>query len=99
VPGYAIIYDVEAIGPAVTCAAVGDRVGAPIILGGYAEYIYLDETDLIDVPGTLDPAETVAVLAACRRALQGALLGYRSCAFLLKSAGMKTQIVFSPTSC
>ncbi len=41
VPGYAVIGDVDAIGVAVTQAAVGDRVAALTVYGGYAEYIYL----------------------------------------------------------
>jgi NADPH:quinone reductase-like Zn-dependent oxidoreductase len=62
VPGYAIIGDVDAVGDAVADAAVGDRVAALTIMGGYAEYIYLGEGALIPVPGRLDPAEAVTLI-------------------------------------
>jgi NADPH:quinone reductase-like Zn-dependent oxidoreductase len=62
VPGYAIIGVVDAIGEGVTGAAVGDRVAALTIFGGYAEYIYLDEEALIPVPDALDPAEAVTLI-------------------------------------
>ena len=57
VPGYAIVGIVDAIGAGVTTAAVGDRVAALTVFGGYAEYIYLDEENLIPVPGAPDPDE------------------------------------------
>jgi NADPH:quinone reductase-like Zn-dependent oxidoreductase len=62
VPGYAFIGDVEAIGHGVTSVAVGDRVAALTISGAYAEYIYLEEGELIPVPGRLDPAEAATLV-------------------------------------
>lgn len=62
VPGYAIVGDVDAVGEGVTSAGVGDRVAALTVSGGYAEYITLDEDDLIPVPKTLDPAEAVILI-------------------------------------
>ena len=69
VPGYAIIGVVDAIGrpdppsgEGVTSVAVGDQVAALTIFGGYAEYIYLDEKDLIPVPDALGPAEAVTLI-------------------------------------
>jgi NADPH:quinone reductase-like Zn-dependent oxidoreductase len=62
VPGYAIIGVVDALGDGVTGAAVGDRVAALTIYGGYAEYIFLREKHLIPVPATLDPAEAVPLI-------------------------------------
>jgi NADPH:quinone reductase-like Zn-dependent oxidoreductase len=62
VPGYAIIGVVDAIGEDVTNAAVGDRVAALTIYGGYAEYIFLSEKQLISVPTTLDPAEAAPLI-------------------------------------
>jgi NADPH:quinone reductase-like Zn-dependent oxidoreductase len=41
---------------------VGDRVAALTVLGGYAEYIYLAEGQLIPTPDTLDPAEAVTLI-------------------------------------
>jgi NADPH:quinone reductase-like Zn-dependent oxidoreductase len=62
VPGYAIMGVVDAIGDGVTNAAVGDRVAALTTLGGYAEYIFLGEDQLIPVPTTLDPAEVAPLI-------------------------------------
>ena len=62
VPGYAIIGVVDAIGTDVTKAAVGDRVAAMTVYGGYAEYIFLGQQELIPVPATLDPAEAVTLI-------------------------------------
>jgi NADPH:quinone reductase-like Zn-dependent oxidoreductase len=69
VPGYAIIGVVDAVGrqrrpsgEGVTKAAVGDRVAALTVYGGYAEYIFLDEEQLIPVPTTLDPAEAAPLI-------------------------------------
>ena len=62
VPGYAIIGVVDAVGEGVGRAAVGDRVAALTISGGYAEYIYLGEDHLIPVPDTLDPAEAATLI-------------------------------------
>ncbi len=62
VPGYAIIGVVDAIGEGVTNAAVGDRVAALTVSGGYAEYIFLGQEELIPVPVTLDPAEAMTLI-------------------------------------
>ena len=61
-PGYEIIGVVEAIGQGVSRVAVGDRVAALTVYGGYSEYIFLNEEHLVHVPGTLDPAEAVALI-------------------------------------
>lgn len=62
VPGYSILGVVDAIGEGVTSVAVGDRVAALTQLGGYAEYIYLDEEQLVHVPTNLDPAEAAVLI-------------------------------------
>jgi NADPH:quinone reductase-like Zn-dependent oxidoreductase len=62
VPGYAIIGVVDEIGDGVTNAAVGDRVAALTIHGGYAEYIFLGEKQIIPVPVALDPAEAAPLI-------------------------------------
>jgi NADPH:quinone reductase-like Zn-dependent oxidoreductase len=54
VAGYAIIGVVDAIGEDVTNAAVGDRVAALTIYGGYAEYIFLGEKQIILFSSTSD---------------------------------------------
>ena len=62
VPGYSILGVVDAIGEGVANITVGDRVAALTNLGGYAEYIFLDEEQLVHVPTTLDPAEAVVLI-------------------------------------
>jgi|SRR5271157_8618 len=62
VPGYAIVGVVDALGEGVYKAAVGDRVAALTVYGGYAEYIFLAPEKLIPVPTTLDPAEAVTLI-------------------------------------
>lgn len=62
VPGYAIIGDVDAVGEGVTEVAVGERVGALTIVGGYSEYLYWKSDRLIPVPPTLDPAVAVPLI-------------------------------------
>ena len=62
VPGYTILGVVDAIGEGATNVAVGDRVAALTNFGGYAEYIVLDEEQLVHVPATLDPAEAVLLI-------------------------------------
>jgi len=69
VPGYAIVGVVDAegrpkrpSGERVTNAAVGDRVAALTVNGGYAEYAFLGEEHLVPVPTTLDAAEAVTLI-------------------------------------
>ncbi len=62
VPGYAVIGIVDAVGAAVTGVAVGDRVAALTVSGGYAEYIYLSQDDLIPAPEILDPAAAAPLI-------------------------------------
>ena len=61
-PGYAIMGVVDGLGEGTTHAAVGDRVAALTIYGGYAEYIFLGQSQLIPVPTTLEPAEAVTLI-------------------------------------
>jgi NADPH:quinone reductase-like Zn-dependent oxidoreductase len=62
VPGYAIIGCVDTVGEGVTEVAVGDRVCALTVVGGYSEYLYCKSGRLIPVLTTLDPAETVTLI-------------------------------------
>lgn len=55
VPGYAIIGVVDAVGEGVTEVAVGDRVGALTVVGGYTEYLYWKSDRLIPVPPHAGP--------------------------------------------
>ncbi|MCE7984515.1 MAG: oxidoreductase [Caldilinea sp. CFX5] len=61
-PGYAIIGAVDAVGVGVSQVAVGDRVAALTVTGGYAEYIYLHEEQLAPVPMSVDPAAAATIV-------------------------------------
>ena len=61
-PGYAVIGDVDAIGEGVSEVAVGDRVGALTVTGGYAEVLYWRSDRLIPVPTSVDPAKAVTLI-------------------------------------
>jgi NADPH:quinone reductase-like Zn-dependent oxidoreductase len=62
VPGYAVIGDVDAVGEGVTAVAVGDRVGALTVVGGYTEYLYWRGDRLVPVPVTVDPAAAATLM-------------------------------------
>lgn len=62
VPGYSILGVVEATGEGVTRVSPGERVVALTQFGGHAEYIYLGEEELVQVPEELDPAEAVVLI-------------------------------------
>jgi hypothetical protein len=60
--GCASIGQIDAVGPAVVQAAVGDKVAAYLAVGGYAEYIYLREDKIIPVPSSVNPAAAVTLV-------------------------------------
>lgn len=62
VPGYAVVGTVDAVGDGVSAVAVGDRVGALTVVGGYSEVIYWRADRLFPVPAGLDPAEAVTLI-------------------------------------
>jgi NADPH:quinone reductase-like Zn-dependent oxidoreductase len=62
VPGYSVIGVVDAVGRDVTEVAVGDRVGALTVVGGYSEYLYWKSDRLIPVPSIVGPAEAVPLI-------------------------------------
>jgi len=62
VPGYESIGTVDAIGPGVTGFAVGDRVCALLVHGGYATHVVRAARDWVKVPDGLDDVETVALI-------------------------------------
>ena len=62
VPGYSIVGEVDAIGEDVMNTVIGARVAALTVYGGYSEYVYITENQLIPVPTTVDPAEAVPLI-------------------------------------
>jgi NADPH:quinone reductase-like Zn-dependent oxidoreductase len=62
VPGYAIIGIVDAVGKNVNDIVVGDRVAALTAYGGYSEYIFLKQKQLIHVPENIDPADAATLI-------------------------------------
>lgn len=62
VPGYSVVGTVDAVGAGVKGVAVGDRVGALIVVGGYSEVVYWRADRLFPVPTGLDPAEAVTLI-------------------------------------
>ena len=62
VPGYAIIGTVDAVGKNVTDIVEGDRVAALIAYGGYSEYIFLKQKQLIRMPTNIDPADAATLI-------------------------------------
>ena len=61
-PGYDIVGDIDALGPGVTGFALGQRVAALTMIGGYAQYTLVPTDHLISVPDQLDPAEAVSLV-------------------------------------
>ena len=61
-PGYDIVGTVESCGPVVTQWKPGDLVIALSMTGGYSRYIVLPESELVQMPAGLDPAEAVSVV-------------------------------------
>jgi NADPH2:quinone reductase len=61
-PGWDVVGVVEALGEGVESVPLGATVTAMPIVGGYAEYICLPETELVRVPPQLDPAEAVCLV-------------------------------------
>jgi NADPH2:quinone reductase len=64
VPGYELVGVVDALGgqAAGHGVAVGDRVAALTVHGGYAEYRDVPVDELVPVPDGLDPTEAVALV-------------------------------------
>lgn len=61
-PGYDLVGVIETLGPGSTRFAVGNRVAALPITGGYQQFICLPESELIPVPPDLDPNEVVSLI-------------------------------------
>jgi len=61
-PGYSIIGVVDAIGDGVEQIKLGDRYAALTVVGGYSEFVTLDQKRLIPFPDQLDPAQAVPLI-------------------------------------
>ncbi len=61
-PGWDVVGIVEMLGDEVMSVKVGDVVAAMPIVGGYAEFICLPESELVSVPAHVDPAEAVCMV-------------------------------------
>jgi NADPH:quinone reductase-like Zn-dependent oxidoreductase len=61
-PGYELVGVVEELGPGCSRLHVGDRVGALTVWGANAERVCLAESDVVEVPEDLDPAEVLSLL-------------------------------------
>ncbi len=61
-PGYEIVGTVDAVGEGVNGVTLGQRVAALTVHGGYAEYIYLRQEELVPVPEGLDSAEALSLI-------------------------------------
>src|SRR5215831_19742732 len=61
-PGYDVVGRVDALGDGVTDVAIGDRVAALTMFGGYARYICVPSGWLVGVPLNVDASQAVAVV-------------------------------------
>jgi NADPH2:quinone reductase len=61
IPGLEIAGEVVAVGTGVTRWAVGDKVCALVVAGGYAEYCLAHETHALPVPASLSMVEAAAI--------------------------------------
>lgn len=61
-PGWDVVGVVDAVGEGAESVPLGAMVTAMPIVGGYAEYICLPKTELVNVPPRLDPAEAVCLV-------------------------------------
>jgi NADPH:quinone reductase-like Zn-dependent oxidoreductase len=62
VPGYDLVGVVARTGPGVDPSLVGRRFAALTKVGGWASRVVLPVTDLVEVPGALDPADAETVV-------------------------------------
>ena len=62
VPGYEIVGKIESVGSGGTEFVEGETVAALTVVGGYSEYIYLDQQHLVKVPEGLDLAAVAAII-------------------------------------
>jgi NADPH:quinone reductase-like Zn-dependent oxidoreductase len=61
-PGYDVVGKVEAIGDGVSDTAIGDRVAALTLFGGYARYVCVPAEWVVKLPMQVDAAQAVALV-------------------------------------
>jgi NADPH:quinone reductase-like Zn-dependent oxidoreductase len=61
-PGYDIVGEIDALGEGVSGFAMGQRVAALTMVGGYSRYTIVPAANLVAVPDNLDPAEAVSLV-------------------------------------
>jgi len=61
-PGYDIVGEIDALGEGVQSFALGQRVAALTMIGGYAQFTIVPAAHLVPVPANLDPAEAVSLV-------------------------------------
>ena len=61
-PGYDAVGIVDQTGAGATQFQLGQKVAALLVHGGYAEYVFVPEEELVLVPDELDPAEAVCLV-------------------------------------
>src|SRR3954451_19329453 len=69
-PGYELVGVVEELGPGCTRLRVGDRIGALTVWGADAERVCVLETDVVDVPEDVDPAQILNLVFTYMTAYQ-----------------------------
>jgi len=69
-PGYDLVGVVEELGPGCTRLKVGDRIAALTVWGADAEHVCVLETNAVEVPDELDPAEVVSLVLTYMTAYQ-----------------------------
>ncbi|GAA4287667.1 medium chain dehydrogenase/reductase family protein [Georgenia daeguensis] len=69
-PGYELVGVVDERGPGCSRLRVGDRVAALTAYGAYAEDVCVPETEAVEVPTDLDPAEVVSLVLTYTTAYQ-----------------------------